>query len=153
MKIPFDMHTPIEIRQILYGTDDYMEELQLRDRVLRKPLGLSLFNENLAKEVNDFHFGAFDGEKLVGVLILTALSGGEVKMRQVGVEESWRGKNVGAKLAMHAEDFARRLGYNTVVLNSRKSVVGFYEKLGYEKLGGEFIEVTIPHQTMRKKLR
>src|SRR5208283_4541586 len=146
------MNPPIEIRQIHFGKDEYKEELQLRDRVLRKPLGLSLFDENLAKEINDFHIGAFDGNVLIGVLILTVLSGGGVKMRQVGVEETWRGKNVGARLVVYAEDFAKKLGYSTVVLNARKSVVGFYERLGYEKIGGEFIEVTIPHQTMQKKL-
>jgi hypothetical protein len=146
------MNSPIEMRQIQFGTNEYKEELQLRNRVLRKPLGLSLFDENLTKEVNDFHIGAFDGKVLIGVLILSVLSEGEVKMRQVGVEENWRGKNVGARLAIYAEDFARKLGYSTVVLNARKSVVGFYEKLGYEKIGGEFIEVTIAHQAMQKKL-
>jgi N-acetylglutamate synthase-like GNAT family acetyltransferase len=146
------MTPPIEIRQIHFGKDEYKEELQLRDRVLRKPLGLSLFDENLTKEVSDFHIGAFDGKALIGVLILTVLRGGEVKMRQVGVEETWRGKNVGARLVVYAEDFAKKLGFRRVVLNARKSVVGFYERLGYEKIGGEFIEVTIPHQTMQKKL-
>ena len=147
------MQTPIHIRQIKYGTDEYQEELQLRNRVLRKPLGLSLFDENLTKEVNDFHIGAFNGSALIGVLILTAVSGEKVKMRQVGVEERWRGKDVGARLAVYAEDFAKKLGYGTVVLNARKSVVGFYEKLGYEKIGEEFTEVTIPHQAMQKKLK
>ena len=145
------MNSPIDIRQIHFGTDEYKEELQLRNRVLRKPLGLSLFDENLTKEVSDFHIGAFDGKALIGVLILTVLGEGKVKMRQVGVEENWRGKNVGARLAIYAEDFSRKLGSSTIVLNARKSVVGFYEKLGYEKIGGEFIEVTIPHQKMQKK--
>jgi len=147
------MHPPINIQEIHFGTDEYEEELQLRDRVLRKPLGLSLFKENLTKEVNDFHIGAFDGNVLIGVLILTVVSEGDVKMRQVGVEENWRGKNVGARMVVYAEDFARRLGYRRVVLNARLAVIGFYEKLGYKKIGGEFIEVTIPHQTMQKELR
>jgi N-acetylglutamate synthase-like GNAT family acetyltransferase len=146
------MHPPIEIRQILFGTDEYKDELHLRDRVLRKPLGLNLFSENLTKEINDFHIGAFDGNVLIGVLILTVLSGEKVKMRQVGVEEIWRGKDVGARLVLYAEEFAKKLGYRTVVLNARTSVVGFYERLKYEKIGGEFIEVTIPHQAMQKKL-
>ena len=72
-----EMNPPIEIRQIHFGTDQYKEELQLRDRVLRKPLGLSLFNENLTKEVDDFHLGAFDGNELIGVLILTVLGRGK----------------------------------------------------------------------------
>ena len=146
------MQTSVEIRQILFGTDEYKEELKLRDRVLRKPLGLSLYNENLTKEINDFHIGAFNGNVLIGVLILTVLSEQEVKMRQVGVEEIWRGKDVGARLVLYAEEFAIKLGYRKMVLNARKSVVGFYERLGYGKIGGEFIEVTISHQTMEKKL-
>jgi len=146
------MNPPIEIRQIHFGTDEYKEELRLRDKVLRKPLGLNLFDENLAKEVDDVHVGAFDGKSLVGVLILTFLSRPEVKMRQVGVDEIWRGKNVGARLVIYAENFARTQGYTRVVLNSRKSVVGFYERLGYKKIGEEFIEVTILHQKMQKEL-
>jgi N-acetylglutamate synthase-like GNAT family acetyltransferase len=89
------MNSPIEMRQIQFGTNEYKEELQLRNRVLRKPLGLSLFDENLTKEVNDFHIGAFDGKVLIGVLILSVLSEGEVKMRQVGVEGQKRGGEAG----------------------------------------------------------
>ena len=146
------MHPSIEIRPIQFGTDEYKEELGLRDRVLRKPLGLSLFDENLSREANDIHIGAFDGVRLVGTLILTALSEAEVKMRQVAVEETWQGKDIGARLVAFAEDLARRKGFRKVVLNARKSVVGFYEKLEYERIGGEFIEVTLPHQKMGKKL-
>ena len=147
------MNPSIQVRQIQFGADEYKEELKLRDRVLRKPLGLNLFDENLAKEINDFHIGAFDGAALIGVLILTAVNEEEVKMRQVGVEEIWRGKDVGARLVVFSEDFAKERGYTKVILNARKAVVGFYEKLGYEKIDGEFIEVTIPHQKMEKKLK
>jgi predicted GNAT family N-acyltransferase len=146
------MNETIEIRHIQFGSDQYKQELDLRNKVLRLPLGLNLFDENLTAEADDVHLGAFDGDRLVGVLILTTLSGNEVKMRQVGVDEVWRGKNVGARLVVYAEDFARRLGRKKMVLNARKSVVGFYEKLGYSKLGREFVEVTIPHQKMQKKL-
>ena len=37
----------VDIRIITYGSDDYNAELQLRDKVLRKPLGTSLFDEDL----------------------------------------------------------------------------------------------------------
>ncbi len=146
------MNPPILLRQIQFGTDEYQGALWLRDRVLRKPLGLNLFDENLTKEVDDYHIGAFNGDVLIGVLILTVMNDREVKMRQVGVEESWRSKNVGARLVTFAEDFAKERGYRRVVLNARKTVVGFYERLGYEKIGGEFVEVTIPHQRMEKDL-
>ncbi|MBS1564192.1 MAG: GNAT family N-acetyltransferase, partial [Bacteroidetes bacterium] len=33
-----------------------------------------------------------------------------------------------------------------------KTAVGFYEKLGYVAVGEEFLEVTLPHFVMEKKL-
>jgi predicted GNAT family N-acyltransferase len=37
-------------------------------------------------------------------------------------------------------------------MHARKSAVGFYEKFGYRISGNEFIEVSIPHIVMEKKL-
>jgi predicted GNAT family N-acyltransferase len=39
-----------------------------------------------------------------------------------------------------------------MVMNARKTAVGFYEKLGYNAKGDEFEEVTIPHFLMEKTL-
>ena len=147
-----NMQEKLIIRQIKIDSEGYKEELKLRDRVLRKPLKLNLFDENLESEKNDFHIGAFLSDLLVGVLILTVLNNSEIKMRQVAVSESYKGKSIGTKLVIYAEDFAKRLGYKKIVLNSRKTAVKFYEKLGYVKIGEEFIEVTIPHYKMQKKI-
>jgi predicted GNAT family N-acyltransferase len=43
-------------------------------------------------------------------------------------------------------------GYTSLSLHARKSAIGFYRKLGYAAVGKEFIEVTVPHQKMIKKL-
>jgi predicted GNAT family N-acyltransferase len=37
-------------------------------------------------------------------------------------------------------------------MHARKTVMGFYEKLGYKVVGDEFTEVTIGHYTMEKDL-
>jgi len=144
------MRERIDIRQIKIGSEEYEEELKLRDMVLRKPLKLSLFNENLEREKNDYHIGAFLSCSLVGVLVLTPLNNIEIKMRQVAIYESFRGKGIGTKLVVYAEEFAKNLGYKKIILNSRKTAVEFYEKLGYTKVSEEFIEVTIPHYKMQK---
>lgn len=144
------MRERIDIRQIKIGSEEYEEELKLRDMVLRKPLKLSLFNENLESEKNDYHIGAFLSGSLVGVLVLTPLNNIEIKMRQVAIYESFRGKGIGTKLVVYAEEFAKNLGYKKIILNSRKTAVEFYEKLGYTKVSEEFIEVTIPHYKMQK---
>ena len=141
-----------QIKIIDYGSVDYSQEQELRNRVLRIPLGMSLYDENLEKEKDDIHIGAFIDGKVAGVLILTRLNAKDIKMRQVAVDDGLRGKNTGTKMVAFAEEHAREKGYTTMVLNARKTAVGFYEKLGYEKIGEEFPEINIPHYKMRKCL-
>lgn len=142
----------LEIREIKYDTKEYSKELELRDEVLRKPLGRSLYDDNMEAEEHDFHIGAFLNDTLVGVMILTRLSPVVVIMRQVSVDEIWRTKNIGKEMVLYAEQYSKNKGYEMMVLNARKSAVGFYEKLGYEKVSEEFLEVNIPHYKMRKLL-
>lgn len=142
----------IDIREIKYNTEDYNQELKLRDNALRTPLGLSLYDENLKAEKDDFHIGAYANGHLVGVLILTKQSEKEIKMRQVAVSEQWRSLKVGTALVRYAEQYAKNEGYETVLLHARKTAREFYLKLGYESVGEEFLEINIPHYCMRKSL-
>jgi GNAT superfamily N-acetyltransferase len=140
------------IRRIDTNTDEYAQEIALRDKVLRIPFGLSITNDDLSGELGDFHFGAFCRGILIGVLILTPIETQAVKMRQVGVEEAYRSRRIGSSLVTHAEEFAKSRGMKRIELHARKPVVPFYEKLGYTKTGPEFIEVTMLHQSMLKEL-
>jgi len=142
----------LQIREIKYNSPDYRHELELRDKVLREPLGMSLYDENLKADTGDVHIGSFHHNKLVGVLILTRLNENEVKMRQVAVLEEMRSKKIGTQLVEYAESFSRSRDYTTMLLHARKTAVGFYDKLGYEKVGDEFLEINIPHFKMRKSL-
>jgi len=144
--------TIIEIREIKYHSEEYSKEQELRDKVLRKPLGMSLYDENMEAEQYDVHVGAFVDNDLIGVLILTKLNNCEIKMRQVAVDEIWRKQHIGQKMVLFAEKYAREKGYNKMLLNARETAVGFYEKLNYEKLGEMFLEINIPHFKMRKFL-
>jgi predicted GNAT family N-acyltransferase len=140
----------IKFRLIKFASKDYESELKLRDDTLRKPLGLSLFDEDLSNEKNDYHLGAFLEEQLTGIVILTILSETDIKMRQLGVAQLYRGKNIAKELVLYAEKFASELGYKKIELNARETVVEFYLKLGYKIVGEKFIEVTIPHHKMIK---
>jgi predicted GNAT family N-acyltransferase len=142
----------LQIRELNYNSDDYRKELELRDEVLRKPLGMSLYNDNLKRDKDDTHVGAFLGEELVGVLILTRLSDKDVKMRQVAVAENMQSQKIGTKMVRFAEDFARRKGYENMVLNARKTAVTFYGKQGYSVVSEEFLEINIPHYKMQKPI-
>lgn len=142
----------LTIKEIAFSSTEYDQEVALRDKILRKPLGLSLYNENLANEINDTHLGAFQGDKLLGVLILTALPDNSYKMRQVAVDDEFQQKGIGKKLVAYAENFARSRDAREIQLHARKTAVSFYEKLGYLTEGDEFTEVNIPHRKMYKKL-
>lgn len=142
----------LQIKEILYNSEEYCNELELRDKVLRKPLGMSLYNESLDVEKNDVHIGAFLNSKLVGVLILTKLNTDEVKMRQVAVVEDMRNQTIGSKLVRYAEEYSIKAGYSKMILNARKTAVGFYKGLGYSIINNEFMEINIPHYKMIKRL-
>ncbi len=142
----------LNIKEIVYQSDEYHSELALRDRILRKPLGLSLYDEKLDQEQQDVHLGAFQNGALLGVLILTKLEHGDFKMRQVAVDEHFHGHGIGKRLVLHAEEYARKKGASRIVLHSRNTAIVFYEKLGYQTVGEEFTEVTILHKKMLKQL-
>jgi len=142
----------MEITFITVGNEEYQAELTLRNEILRKPIGLDLFCEDLSMEDRDWHIGAFVDGELVGCLILTPVGNGEIKMRQVAVQEAYQGLGIGRRLVGYSELVARENNYSTIVLAARKTAVGFYEKLGYRVVGGELIEVGIPHYKMIKEI-
>ena len=142
----------LEIRRIPYTSSEYENELVLRDAILRKPLGMNRFAEDLSGEVHDIHLGAFEGERLVGVLVLTHGEAQRVRMRQVAVDECRQRCGIGAELVAAAEQLAREQGYAQMTLHARATAVGFYEKLGYITEGEPFFEVGIPHSAMEQWL-
>ncbi len=140
----------ISIREFEYGSDYYIQELELRNKILRKPLELDLYSEDLSQDAKDIHIGAFDGEKLVGCLLLLKVDDKTLKMRQVAVDEGYRGLGIGKRMVIFAEKTAVERGFATMTMHARKTAIDFYKKLGYIQLGSEFIEVRVPHFKMEK---
>jgi N-acetylglutamate synthase-like GNAT family acetyltransferase len=125
----------------------------LRFEIMRKPLGLSFSTEELAKEKNDILIGAFDEDEMTGCCILTDISSGSVKLRQMAVLKNMQGKGIGETIIQFAENIARDKGYKTLTMHARDTAIGFYEKYGYKVEGGGFVEINIPHHIMKKNLR
>lgn len=142
----------IVAREIAFGSPEYRQELELRYQVLRKPLGYDKTKDLSDTEEIDLHLGAFDGDRLVGVLMLIDLGGGEVKMRQVAVDPSRQRSGIGRLLVQEAERLAVEKGFREINLWARKTAVPFYLALGYETVSEEFMEIGIPHLKMRKLL-
>lgn len=143
----------MQIRQIEFGTPEYDEAVRLRYDILRRPLGLEYTPEQLAAEYSEIHLAAFDATgRLIAYLNLTPVTPDTVKMRQVAVESVLQGKGIGKLLVAASEQLAKHLGYKEISLHARDTAVPFYLKLGYERVGEPFEEVTIPHFKMRKNL-
>lgn len=137
---------------IKVGSEAYAAELALRNEILRVPLGLDLYAEDLSGESADYHIGAFLRGRLAGCLVLTPLGGGEMKMRQVAVEERYQGMGIGKDLVKCCEVYAGDIGYSRIVLAARRTAAGFYGRLGYKAVSDEFTEVGIPHVKMAKEI-
>ncbi|MFN0174781.1 MAG: GNAT family N-acetyltransferase [Saprospiraceae bacterium] len=143
----------ITIHQIEFATPEYDESVGLRYEVLRKPLGLEYLPEQLSVEWSDIHLAAFDSRgKMIGILLLSPVDKQEVKMRQVAVEPKQQGKGVGAALVTASEDIARSLNFKKMTLHAREAAAPFYLRLGYQTVGDQFEEVSIPHFKMVKML-
>lgn len=145
----------IEFREIAHGSADYQAAIELRERILRRPLGLAFEKTELEAEASDFHLGVFENTGpvvLVGCLVLTPTNSEIAKMRQVAVAETHRGRGIGQELVRHAERFARDRGFHELVLHAREEVVQFYRRLDYEVTSEPFLEVTLSHRRMRKRI-
>jgi N-acetylglutamate synthase-like GNAT family acetyltransferase len=140
------------LRMIDHGTREYQQMVNLRNEILRKPLGLVFTEEELEQEKDDILMGAFEDDRLLGCCLLTPMDAGTVRLRQMAVPNGMQGKGVGRALMIFAENIARDLGYKKLCMHARKTAIGFYEKLGYSISGEEFMEVTLPHFTMEKAL-
>lgn len=126
--------------------------VQLRNDILRKPLGLSFTPEELEQEKEEMLIGAFEDDKMLGCCMLIRETAQTVRLRQMAVLNNLQGKGIGRALMQFAENLARDRGYRRITMHARTTAIGFYEKLGYEVHGDQFDEVTIPHYNMEKDL-
>jgi predicted GNAT family N-acyltransferase len=140
------------LRMIDHGTKEYQQMVQLRNDILRKPLGLSFDSQELDKEKEDILMGAFEDDRILGCCLMTKMDPKTLRLRQMAVPNNMQGKGVGRALMIFAENIARDLGFKKLSMHARSTAVGFYEKLGYHTSGDEFVEVTIPHYVMEKDL-
>ncbi|GAA4462682.1 hypothetical protein GCM10023093_09780 [Nemorincola caseinilytica] len=145
------MHT-IHTHVINSAAPEYAEVFALREEILRRPLGMSLHNEDLSRDhTDDIMVGKADG-RVIACLMLHHLDDGQVQLRQMAVYNEWQGKGIGRQLVAAAERYAAGKGYSTMVLHAREVAMGFYRSMGYRQVGDMYHEVGIPHYTMEKDL-
>lgn len=140
------------LKIIDHGTKEYEQMLMLRNNILRKPLGLAFSQDELETEKHHMHMAAFEDDQILGCCMLVEEDPETVRLRQMAVVNDVQGKGIGRALMQFAENLARDRGYHRITMHARKAAIGFYEKMGYKKIGDEFLEITIPHYVMEKEL-
>ena len=140
------------LKIIDHGSPEYYQMVKLRDEILRKPLGLGFTEDELENEKENMLIAAFEEDEILGCCMLVEERPGTLRLRQMAVLNDLQGKGIGRALMNFAENLARDRGYKIMSMHARKNAIGFYEKMGYRVSGNEFIEVTLPHFVMEKKL-
>lgn len=142
----------ITFRRITTQDPEYNREKELRERVLRTPLGQSLSGHDLRGEDEQVHIVALDDAGQVIACVLVAFPEDTAKIRQIAVEEAWRGQGIGIELMQRAEAAVKERGIDRAMLHARVPARGFFERIGYTAASDVFTEVTLPHVKMKKSL-
>jgi len=74
------------------------------------------------------------------------------KIERVCILKEYRNAGYGKFLMGYLIEYIKSLGYKEIQLASQTRAIGFYEKLGFQKYGNEFLDANIPHYKMKKNL-
>lgn len=142
----------IIMKQIEYGTEEYEQSIDIRNRAFRIPWGMDIRNEDLSGDADmDMYVGYLNGI-MIATIFLKEGDKDTAIIKSVAIEEEYRVKGLGRYLMDFIEELARKKGYTRAKLMGRVSVEGFYHKLGYKTLSEPFDYNTIPHINMEKSL-
>ncbi|WP_214734102.1 GNAT family N-acetyltransferase [Exiguobacterium sp. s154] len=72
------------------------------------------------------------------------------KVERVATIQAARGHGYGKEIMDEVERVAKRQGLVELRLGAQLTALPFYEKLGYEAFGDEFLDADLPHRMMRK---
>lgn len=141
-----------KIRIIRSQQPEYLEILALRQEVLRAPLGMNLYEEDLTSELDAQFFIYSEEKEIVGCILALPTDYNTMRLKQMAVSPNHQKKGIGKALIDAVEAFAASKGYTKLFFHARTSAIPFYEKLGFQVLSDTFEEVGIPHKKMGKNI-
>lgn len=133
---------------VVNSAADYQQALNIRRDVFVSEQGVPADLEIDQYEKTSVHFLCFDGDLAVATGRLRRKDE-YCKFERIVTLSRFRGKGYGAALmkamVLHAKQYFPEL---TPYMHAQTSAVGFYEKIGWKRLGNEFSEAGIPHFAM-----
>ncbi len=100
------------------------------------------------RDAISLHFVAYRDGVAVGAARLLP----DAHIGRVAVLAEARGQGVGQHLVAAAVEAARTQGHPSVELSAQLHALPFYEQLGFEAYGDDFLDAGIPHRNMRLSL-
>jgi predicted GNAT family N-acyltransferase len=138
--------------RIKWGTPEYTKMLELRDEVLRRPLGRSIHQDDLEREKDFALFVLENDGNVIGSVYYMPKTPGVVWARQMAILPEMQGQGFGSFLWRNMEGEAVKDGAAEIYFHARDAALPFYSKLGCKVIGEGFEELGIPHHEMMKKL-
>lgn len=141
----------ITYKVISHDSLEYKKAIDLREAVLRIPLGMRYAPNDLIGEEHYIHIAGFVEDEIVASAMLVP-EGSKCKMKQVAVSSKLQGKGIGSNLVKFSEEIAIIKGFNQMYCHARDHAVPFYRKNKFTAVGDYFTEINIPHVKMVKSL-
>jgi GNAT superfamily N-acetyltransferase len=142
--------------EIVVREGDLSEVLPLRRAVLRPGFEVRASDYDASPGIR--HVVAVDGDDVVGCATVYPSPYEGVpaawQLRGMAVAPELQGSGVGARVLLGAIDIARDAGAPMLWANARVSALGFYERLGFEIVGEEYVygPLELPHKIIRLAL-
>lgn len=116
-------------------------------RTVLYPKG-SLKDVQIEDDFDGMHFGAYQDNKLVGVISLFRRAEGSIQFRKFAVDEDYQGQGIGTALLQQVMDFSHQEAASELWCHARIDAAMFYSRFGFIKEGLGFVSKAIPYVRM-----
>lgn len=108
-----------------------------------------MYDMGMEEDLNGMHFGAFKGNRLVGVISLFQ-NETDFQFRKVAVDPSAQNIGIGSMMLNYITVFVLNEGGKRLWCNARASAIAFYLKNGFAQTGKIFEKENISYEIMEK---
>lgn len=125
------------------------EAKYIREEVFVKEQGFLQEFDDIDKRA--YHVVIFDEDKAVATG-RTFVEDEYYIIGRVAVLKEYRGKHIGCMIISLLEKKIKELKGHKIKLSAQVQASSFYQKLGYQKMGAEYLDEHCPHITMVKEI-
>ncbi len=133
------------------SSQTYQDALTIRKEVFvdeqQVPLSIEIDQEDVC-----IHFVLYDNEVPQATVRIQEKDNLVYKIQRMAVLKSARKKGYGRQLMTYVEEFAKHNHMNELMLGAQDHAIPFYEALGYQVFGEEYLDAGIKHFDMKKEL-